>query len=401
MSETTKTLVITPMSLVKSKRQEFLDAGCLIPIGAPVIFAGRGAVGKSTYALDYASKVSTGTLEGTYLGKPRAVLLLQHEDDPATQVKPRLQAAGANLDNIHTVQVKTVTEGFESSDMPYLSEDMDKIRQAVEETDAALLIIDPLTSSVGGDLHKVQDVRRALNPLGALAQEYGLAVIGLMHVKKGQAASSDKTSGSHAFRDACRGLFLFARDESTGHRVVTVDKASYADREGTSLAFDLVSTEVPTDDGNMTSVARVELLGESSVSVTDIWRAEEASGDGEEGTEAELWLKSHLRDRGGQAKSSDIKRVAISDGFNWRTMQRAGSKLCEKASTGYQGEWVWTLKDDNTKPKDDKDDNTDTLDTYEEPVSSMGHLCPKCGLDSHPSNKAYGYVHPGCAEAVA
>lgn len=398
MSEITKSLLLTPMSMVKSKRQEFLDAGRLIPIGAPVVFAGRGAVGKSTYALDFAAKVSTGTLEGAYFGTPRTVLLIQHEDDPATQVKPRLQAAGANLDNILTVHVKTVIDGFETSEMPYLHEDMDKVRQAIEETDAALVIIDPLTSTVAGDLNKVQDVRRALNPLQALAMGYGLAVIGLMHVKKGQAASSDKTSGSHAFRDVCRGLFLFARDENTGHRVVTIDKANYSDREGTSFAFDLVSTDVPTDDGDVTSVARVELLGESEVSVTDIWSREDATGDGEEGTEAELWLKTHLRDRGGQAKAADIKRAAISDGFNWRTLQRAGQKLCEKASTGFQGEWMWTLKDDNTKPKDDKDDNTDTLDTYGEPVSPMAHLCPVCEQPSHPSNEAFGYIHPGCGE---
>lgn len=397
MSESTRTLLLTPMSLVESRRQEFLDSGCLIPIGAPTIFSGRGAVGKSTLALDYAARVSNGTLEGRYLGEPRTVLLIQHEDDPATQVKPRLIAAGANLDNILTLTVREVTDGVESSDVPYLTQDMAKIREAVEETNAALILIDPLTSSVGGDLHKVQDVRRALNPLGALAQDYSLAVICLMHVRKGQAAAADKTSGSHAFRDAARSLLIFAHDEETGNRVVTVDKSSYSDTQGSSFAFNLISVDVPTDDGNLTSVAKVELLGATDVSVSDIWNREVDTGDGGEGSEAQSWLLNHLTDRGGKAKAADIKRAATGDGFIWRTIQRAGTKLCEKSSTGFQGEWMWTLKDDTSNTKDDKGDNTETPVTYEETVSPMELTCRICHLPLHESQASFG-THPTCGE---
>lgn len=398
MSETTRTVVLTPMSLVKSRRQEFLDNGCLIPIGAPTIFAGRGAVGKSTLALDYAAKVSNGTLAGRYEGQPRNVLLIQHEDDPGTQVKPRLVAAGANLDNVITMTVKTVTDGIESSDVPYLTEDMPRIKEALDETNAALVIIDPLTSSVGGDLHKVQEVRRALNPLGALAQEYDLAVICLMHVKKGHAASSDKMSGSHAFRDATRSLLLFANDLNTGQRVVTVDKSSYSDKEGTSFGFNLISVDIPTDDGNLSSVPKVELLGASDISVTDIWNRELETGDGEEGTEAEQWLRAFLKERGGNAQTKDIKRASNEDGLVWRTVQRASKKICEKDGNGYQGGRVWTLKDDTQKPKDDIDDNSVTHVTYEEKVSPMEQLCPICGTPSSEANAPFNYVHPSCEE---
>lgn len=400
MSETTRTLLLTPMSQVQSRRQEFLDAGCLIPIGAPTIFSGRGAVGKSTLALDYAARVSNGTLDGRYLGEPRNVLLIQHEDDPATQVKPRLMAAEANLDNILTLTVREVADGVESSDVPYLTQDMARIREAVEETNAALILIDPLTSSVGGDLHKVQDVRRALTPLGSLAHDYGLAVICLMHVRKGQAAAADKTSGSHAFRDAARSLLIFAHDEETGNRVVTVDKSSYSDTQGSSFAFNLISVDVPTDDGNLTSVARVELLGATDLSVSDIWNREVDNGDGEERSEALSWLLNYLNDRGGKAKAADIRKAAQGDGFIWRTIQRAGKKLCEKASTGYQGEWLWTLKDDNSTPKDDKGDNTDTPVTYGETVSPMGLTCRICHLPLHDSQAAFG-THPTCEEELS
>ena len=391
-SDDKRSLILTPMSLVKSRRQEFLDDGKLIPIGAPTIFAGRGAVGKSTLALDYVAKVSNGTLDGSLKGTPRNVLLIQHEDDPATQVKPRLIAAGANLDNVITMSISRTLDDVEVSDVPYLSEDMELIRQAVEDTNAALIVIDPLTSSVGGDLHKVQDVRRALNPLAALAQEYELAIIALMHVKKGQAAASDKTSGSHAFRDAARSLLIFAHDKETDNRVVTVDKASYSDMEGESFAFSLIPTDVPTDDGNVTNVARVQLLGVSDVSVSELWNREHDTGDGEERTEAQSWLRSHLLNQGGEAKAADIQKASGADGFNWRTMQRAGSKLCTKASTGFQGEWVWTLKDDTQNAMGDKGVNSDNHVNLAENVSPLQPVskpptCSKHGTPTLPTGE--------------
>lgn len=378
-----RSLILTPMSLVQSRRQEFLDDGKLIPIGAPTIFAGRGAVGKSTLALDYVAKVSTGTQEGQLKGSPRNVLLIQHEDDPATQVKPRLIAAGANLDNVITMSIAKTLDDVEVSDVPYLSEDMELIRQAVEDTQAALIVIDPLTSSVGGDLHKVQDVRRALNPLAALAQHYSLAIIALMHVKKGQAAASDKTSGSHAFRDAARSLLIFAHDKETDNRVVTVDKASYSDIEGESFAFALIPTDVPTDDGNVTNVARVQLLGSSAVSVEELWHREHDTGDGEERSEAQSWLRAYLANQGGQAKAADIQKASGADGFNWRTMQRAGSKLCTKASTGFQGGWVWTLKYDTENPIGDIGVNSDTLVNFGENVSPLQPLSKPVTCSKH------------------
>lgn len=397
MSERERSLVLVPMSQVKSSKQEFLDAGQLIPLGAPGIWSGRGAVGKSTLALDYAAKVSTGTLEGYYYGQPRTVLLIQHEDDQATQVKPRLEAAKANMENIIVMLVRERFEGVETDEVPSLSEDMPRIRQAIEETNAALVIIDPLTSSVEGDLHKVADVRRALNPLGALARDYALGVICLMHVRKGHAARSDKTSGSHAFRDAARSLLVFAHDEQTGHRVVTVDKSSYAAIEGTSFAFDLVPVDIPTDDGNLTSVARVEHLGVSEVSVDALWERELAtSGDDE--PDAHHWLREYLEDRGGKALARDIFKAASADGYGKRTIQRAGGKLTEKVKQGYQGATMWVLKDDTQKPKDAIGDNSDTFDTFEETVSPLPEICPVCGTHSSPANAAFGYVHPGCGE---
>ncbi len=374
MSIPERTLSITPLSMVKSRRQEFLDAEHLIPLGAPTIFSGRGGEGKSTLALDYAAKISNGTMAGKYHGHPRNVLIIQHEDDPGTQLKPRLNAAGANEHNIHLVKVSETVDNISTLDMPYLTRDMPLVRQALEETEAVLILIDPLTSVIEGDVHKVQDVRRALNPLGQLAQEFELGVICIMHVRKGQGSASDKTSGSHAFRDVARSLLIFAHDEETGNRIVTVEKSSYSQTQGSNFAFELVPTDVETDTGEITNVARVNLLGETELSVPDIWNRETDQGATEDRSETETWLRSFLTDRGGKAKVKDIRRAATGDGFVWRTVQRTGTRICTKANEGFQGEWTWQLnaKDDTKNPIDATGDNTDTPDTYDTPVSPLG-----------------------------
>lgn len=371
MSEPIRSLEITPLALVKSKRQQFLDGDSLIPIGAPTIFSGRGGEGKSTLALDYVARVSNGTLPGKYLGEPRNVIVIQHEDDPGTQLKPRLIAASATLDNIHLVTVKETSEDYESSDVPSLTRDLHLVKQALEETAAVLVVIDPLTSVIDGDVHKLQDVRRALNPLSHLAQEQELAVICIMHVRKGQGAAADKTSGSHAFRDVARSLLIFAHDEDTGNRIVTVEKSSYSQNQGSSFAFRLESTPVDTDDGDTTEVARVVMLGESTISVGEIWSREQDSGDNEERNEVQTWLTAFLTDRGGKALAKDIRRASTDDGLGWRTVQRAGTKLCDKIRTGYQGSTEWRLKTDPISDIGDTSDTPDMSDTNDTKLSLM------------------------------
>lgn len=392
MTEEIRRPVITPVALVKSRKQEFLDSTCHIPLGAPVIFSGRGGEGKSTYALHIAAQVSQGTLDGRYLGQPRNVLIISHEDDPASQIKPRLQAAGANLNNVCLFEVSSTYDGLETRGIPNLAKDMTLIQETITELEPALVIIDPLISTMDGDSHKQDDVRRALNPLATLTQENGLAVICIMHTNKSRGARADRTSGSHAFRDIARALTLFAHDEETGNRILTLDKSSYSMNEGNSYAFRLVPTDVNTDDGETTNVARVEWLGESVQSVQDAWNAE--LGEESDGNETAAWLMAFMKSQGGHAKSADIKKAATLDGLNWRTVQRHGSKLCHKASSGFRGEWSWTLKGD----KDDKDDSTHTRDIYDIPVTSMGANVLTCRVCNEPMSEVHAAIgtHPTC-----
>lgn len=337
----------TPITAIKTSRQEFLDADKYVPLGTATIFSGRGGVGKTTFALDYAAKVSSGRLPGKYEGKPQNVLIASHEDDPGKQLKPRLQAADMDERFIHLVSKGSYDPNQPPPSMPKLNRphDMEQIRQLVEYFRPALLIIDPLTSGMDGDLHKVQDVRQSLDPLTALAREFNMAIIALTHTNKGGGAASDRMSGSHAFRDAARSVLLFALDEDNGATIVTLNKSNYANHTSTSFKYRLVSVDVPTDDFQFTEVAKIELLGASEISVDELWHREQ-NGRGDY-TETQAWLRDYLIEIGGSAASSTIRKASERDGYKWRTIQAAGKKLCEIKRAGYQGQTIWTLSEFN------------------------------------------------------
>ncbi|MFF1875705.1 hypothetical protein, partial [Kitasatospora herbaricolor] len=60
-------------------------------------------------------------------------------------------------------------------------------------------------------------------------------------------------------------------------------------------------------------------------------------------SEAERRLISFLEDQGGSAAAKEIKRASASDGLEWRTMQRASTRVAHTANSGFQGAWLWTL----------------------------------------------------------
>jgi hypothetical protein len=342
-----RTLILTPLETVKTRKQEFLDSECVVPMGTLTLFAGRGGEGKTALILDYAARVSTGKLPGDYFGRPRMVLIVSHEDDLETQLVPKLQAAGARLENIRQVSIGVkLDDGIKSKNAPSLLKDLAIIRQAIEDTDAALIIFDPLITSIGGDGNKLQDVRRALDPLLGLLHETEIACIGVAHLNKGSGNNAgDRMGGSAGFRDICRSLLLFATDQDSGERICTQDKSSYAANGTGSFKFRLVSKDVPTDDGRSTSVAVVEHLGSSTMSVSDIW-AQEREQHTTGRPSAQTWLREYLESVGGSGLQKEIVAAGEPEGYGVRVLQVARERLGLKIAGGGPGNPSrWSLPD--------------------------------------------------------
>jgi hypothetical protein len=118
----------------------------------------------------------------------------------------------------------------------------ERLEQAVQETGAWLIVLDPLQAYLGDnvDMHRANEVRPVFKRLCAMAERTSCAVILIGHMNKAQGLkSSYRGLDSIDFRAAARSVLLVGRLKSDpGIRVVKHDKISLAP-EGSSIAFSL------------------------------------------------------------------------------------------------------------------------------------------------------------------
>jgi hypothetical protein len=206
------------MADIERKEVTMLWAG-RFPLGELSIIAGSPGLGKSMVSLDMAARITTGrpwsdALDDTSQPVGR-VLLLSVEDDLGSVVRPRLEAAGADLSKIITIDGFThpstgiLTPFAASTDLHYL-EDM-----IADLGDCRLVIVDPLSQFLGGnvDAHRENEVRAALTPLATMAHRHQVAVLGVMHLSKSKAqAALDRVLGSVAFSAVARAVWMLTKD---------------------------------------------------------------------------------------------------------------------------------------------------------------------------------------------
>ena len=77
-----------------------------IPLGTLVVIGGQPGLGKSQLAIKLVAAVTTGNglPDGEPVERIGSVIILANEDDAARTIRPRLEAAGADLSKVHIVQ---------------------------------------------------------------------------------------------------------------------------------------------------------------------------------------------------------------------------------------------------------------------------------------------------------
>jgi hypothetical protein len=218
-----------------------------IALGKTSLLAGPPGLGKSQVTIYLAAITSKG---GTWpTGEACAagdVLIFSAEDDPADTIRPRLEACGANLDRIHIVEAVTHNQGERTFN---LKRDLGALAAKLKTTpDAKLVIIDPISSYLGGvDSHNNVDVRAVLAPLAKLAADHGVAVVCVTHLNKG--TSDDpltRVIGSTAFGAAVRTAFLTTPDKANPDRRLFLPIKSNISRNCDGLAFRVEAHVLPS-----------------------------------------------------------------------------------------------------------------------------------------------------------
>jgi putative DNA primase/helicase len=223
------------------------------PLGKLTLIAGDPGLGKSFLTMDFAARVSSGADWPGAAGAPQppgSVILFSAEDDLADTIRPRLDAAGADVARIHAVQG---IEFGSSPDVPpllrafSLTSDLPQLEQVVAAAGGArLIVIDPISAFCNGaDAHRDGDVRAMLAPLADLASRHRVAVVAVTHLtKSGRRKALYRAMGSLAFTAAARSVWLVIKDPANPARRLLLPAKHNLATEPVGMAFRIEDSRV-------------------------------------------------------------------------------------------------------------------------------------------------------------
>ncbi len=145
------------------------------------------------------------------------VLMLSTEDDSADTIRPRLDAAGADVKRVYMPSMIRDVDNNTGE----VTEHRFSLKRGIPRLHAALaklpecrmVVIDSISAYMDGiDGHKNADVRGLLAPLKNLAATRCVAVIAVDHLRKSDGKAIYRTVGSIGFPAAARSVLVVAKD---------------------------------------------------------------------------------------------------------------------------------------------------------------------------------------------
>ena len=349
-------LNIVRLSEVEAKPIRWLWPN-FIPRGKLSMIVGHPGQGKSTLTAGIAAIVSTGgpwPVSGVKadIGE---VVFLSSEDDIEDTIKPRLMAADADHSKVRIIRSVAVSD---SRNRPfYLKRDIDKL----EDLEADLLVIDPITANLAGvDTHNNAEVREALELLRDFAERKDMAVVCVSHLNKSENSESiSRVSGSMAFTAVPRAVhILIPNPDSPSRRLLFPLKGNLGPNQD-CYAFSIESRILA--GGIHTSAIVWE---DDYVPIPIGWGPQDKPKTALE--RAKEFLKQLLGEKSYPA--NEVRDLAIRVGHSEATVRRAADELgIRKSKAGMDGGWTWSLPDSTAEGvQDAQDEDASLMSTFEE-----------------------------------
>jgi putative DNA primase/helicase len=306
------------LSDVQPEAVEWLWDG-RIARGKTTLVDGDPGQGKSVITLDWAARTSTGAAwpDGQPCRVQGPVLLLGAEDGLSDTVRPRLNAAAAD---VHRVYALPAIGEPGNERQPSIPDDLDAIEKVLVETGAVLLVVDPIMAYLDGKVnsHRDQDVRRALAPLVAMAERLRVAVVIVRHLNKGTGAPAIyRGGGSIGLAGAARIVLAVGADPNDETRRVLAPVKANLSEPAPSLAYRLVAR--PGE------AVRVDWLGMSQVTAGQLLAAPADEDQRSALDDAKDFLHEQLAN--GPAAVKEVEQLAVKAGHTLRTLRRARDAL--------------------------------------------------------------------------
>jgi hypothetical protein len=309
-----------------------------IPLGKVTWLAGKPDCGKSVVAVDIVARVSTGAdfPDGRKNEwGPRKVLLGCTEDGLGDTVKPRLRAAGANLDNVlildnDAIGVKKGTSGKQR--MLKLSEDIKLLKAILKANpDIILVALDPITGYFGDvDTNKDKDIRPVMDKLIKTCDEMRVTFVAVMHVnKRSDVDAIHKILGASSVAGGARTAWGFSRDTEDDELCHMSRIKNNLSKDRTGLDYKLESKEVEVK-GRTLEHPYIVWMGVNENTADDLMAKErEARRNGQENKKGDLataFLRMKFSEKS-QHKCATLYVEAEAEGISVSSLKRARTKL--------------------------------------------------------------------------
>lgn len=352
-------IIYRRISEIEAKPIRWLWPG-RIARGKVSMIAGHPGLGKSQITASLAAIVTKGgrwPVDRTGCERGN-VLFLSAEDDPADTIRPRLEAAGADLERVSIIQA--VRDGFNSEGHELqrafnLKEDIRRLESVLQEIgDVALVIIDPVSAYLGNtESHNNAEVRALLAPLSDMAGRAGAAVVAVSHLNKGNGSGADalsRVTGSLAFVAAARAAYIVAKDSEDEARRVFMPAKNNIGADIGGLAFRIEGCTIGA--GIETSRIVWEADAVTGISADELLRVPTDPEERSALDDARAWLRSMLAD--GPLPAKQIFREANEAGHAEKTVRRAQRAIgIDPRKDGKTGPWLWALPaEDGQKAED-------------------------------------------------
>ena len=330
------------LSAVVPKKQEWLWQGRL-PLGANTIFAGDPSLGKTLILLDLAARGSTGTNfidgEENKIGVFDTILL-SAEDDLERTIVPRLIGMKADLSKLHTLpMVKTKRGTAEIERLVRLDMDLNIIRQKLIANPAIkLIVVDPLSNYAGGkDIFREQPIREVLMPVTALAQEFGVSIVTVMHNSKQEGRTAmHKVIGAVGIAGVARMGWSFIKDpDDDSKKLMLQMKENLGKFSGIRYSTEAKVIEL---QGEQEEVAVVKYLGTTEMGINNLILQNEDHKEKQD--LPAVALIKHFMQPGKKVKAETVLNEAEHAGISHDSVLRARKKLGIKSHQKEDG-WWW------------------------------------------------------------
>jgi putative DNA primase/helicase len=309
--------------------------------GKLTLLGGDPDLGKSLITIDAAARLSKGIHwpNGARAHTGSSIFICS-EDGTADTVRPRAEAAGADLNRLHVFKSTLLKDGKRRAFS--LQDDLDTLGKAIDRIgDTSLVCIDAITSYMGKiDSHRTTDVRAVLEPLAEFAESHRIAILGVTHPPKAAQGNALRAfTGSFAFVAAPRLAFFVTSEPETGRRLLLCVKNNIGPK-ARGIGYTIGTKEI-TDQivapNVLWSDAPVDMTADQAIAA-----ANAALKDGGAMKEATDFLKELLAK--GAVAAKEAEEAAETNGISLRTLKRARQQLGVKSSKGgYQGAWTWTI----------------------------------------------------------